>query len=220
MDWDERWRAGRLGFHREHVDGDLERNADWLLADGPHGVLVPLCGKTHDLPWLARRGHEVLAVELVALAVEQFHEEHAIAAERSRVGAFELWRSPGLSVLQGDVFRLTRDLVRGLPGHRPLTRAWDRAALIALPQAERAPYVRLVRELLEPAARVLLTSFEYTASELSGPPFSVEPPELHAYFTGADVTEVSRADLLDSEPRWRERGMTRCESATFRIRLP
>jgi thiopurine S-methyltransferase len=60
-------------------------------------VLVPLCGKSLDLAWLAGQGYRVLGVEL-SRAVEDFFREHGLDAEfcsraLSRFGAvaIELW---------------------------------------------------------------------------------------------------------------------------------
>ncbi|MFO1505908.1 MAG: hypothetical protein U1F23_02325 [Lysobacterales bacterium] len=46
-------------------------------------VLVPLCGKTLDMLWLAEQGLHVLGVDLAPLAIESFlHERPRGAAER------------------------------------------------------------------------------------------------------------------------------------------
>ena len=54
-DWLDRWEKGRTGWHE--VDGNSGLKAHWRASSG--SVLVPLCGKTLDLVWLAKRGHDV-----------------------------------------------------------------------------------------------------------------------------------------------------------------
>src|SRR5262245_668901 len=58
--WDERWRAGQTGFHLSEVNPNLVRHHERLGPANPRSrVLVPLCGKSIDLAWLAARGHDV-----------------------------------------------------------------------------------------------------------------------------------------------------------------
>ncbi len=70
--WQQRWREGRIGFHREQVMPLLEKH--WRALALPKGsrVFVPLAGKSLDMAWLAAQGHRVLGIELSRIAVEQF----------------------------------------------------------------------------------------------------------------------------------------------------
>mgnify|MGYP000992455332 CR=1 FL=1 len=62
--WLERWRNGQIGFHNSEVNGMLLRHHAQLGAAAR--VLVPLCGKSLDMGWLAAQGHEVVGIELSA----------------------------------------------------------------------------------------------------------------------------------------------------------
>ena len=44
-------------------------------------VLVPLCGKSLDMIWLAQQGHRVIGVELSDVAVESFFSENGLEAQ-------------------------------------------------------------------------------------------------------------------------------------------
>ena len=41
-------------------------------------VLVTMCGKTVDIPWLCEKGHSVTGVELSPVAVQQLFQENSI----------------------------------------------------------------------------------------------------------------------------------------------
>ncbi len=70
--WRQRWQEGRIGFHLEETHPALVKHWPELgVADGTK-VLVPLCGKSLDMRWLADRGHPVLGIELAPEAIEQF----------------------------------------------------------------------------------------------------------------------------------------------------
>ena len=78
--WLERWREGRIGFHREEVMPLLVQHWPALAVPAGRRVFVPLAGKTLDMIWLAAQGHPVLGAELSPLAVQQFFEENGPAA--------------------------------------------------------------------------------------------------------------------------------------------
>jgi thiopurine S-methyltransferase len=86
--WEQKWAEGATAFHRGAVSPALERHARTYFPPGST-VLVPLCGKSHDLAWLAAQGFEVHGVEFVEQAAREFFAGHGIEPER--VG--DLWRS-------------------------------------------------------------------------------------------------------------------------------
>ena len=59
-DWLERWKIGRTGWHEPAGNRNLRTHWTW----SGRRVLVPLCGKTHDLLWIEAQGNEVVGVEL------------------------------------------------------------------------------------------------------------------------------------------------------------
>src|SRR5690606_18113243 len=79
--WEQRWQEGRIGFHQDRPTPLLERHWDAIGAPPGSRVLVPLCGKSLDLAWLASRGHAVLGVERSSLAVQQFFAEQGLSPE-------------------------------------------------------------------------------------------------------------------------------------------
>lgn len=212
--WLEAWRQGRIGFHREQVNPALVAHEALFLGGGPHRVLVPLCGKSVDLAWLAARGHEVVGVELSPIAIDAFFEEAQIERTIREVGAFRLHESPGLTIVEGDWFEVTADLVG------TFDRVWDRAAMIALPPDWRARYVGHLEQLARPGALILLSTLEYDPSVMSGPPFSVTEEEVRMRYQQAEVRRLDQVDVLSEEPRWIERGHRWMNTCTWLVRLP
>ena len=85
--WHDRWDRNQIGFHLQQVNPYLQRLWPTLgLAQGAR-VLVPLCGKSLDMSWLAANGFEVLGVELTQTAVEQFFSEQQVALHRPRASS-------------------------------------------------------------------------------------------------------------------------------------
>ena len=89
--WHERWHRSEIGFHEGDTNANLMQFWSTLALQPGERVLVPLCGKSLDMLWLAGEGHRVTGVELSALACEAFFAENELTPKRSREGAFEVW---------------------------------------------------------------------------------------------------------------------------------
>jgi len=193
--WHARWREGKIGFHQDQVHADLLAHAD-RVTDGV-AVLVPLCGKSVDLPWLAARLPTV-GVELSEIAVAQLFEELGVEPTIDDLGPIRRYRSGDLTVLQGDLFDV-------MPAHLPagLDRVWDRAALVALDPPRRRRYAAYLRAVI-PSGRLLLNSFTYDPSVMEGPPHSVSSDEIRTLYAGARIALIDERDELTE--RFRDLG--------------
>lgn len=179
--WYERWQTARIGFHREQVNAQLTQVWPMLKLAKHSQVLVPLCGKSKDMLWLAERGHEVSGFELSPLAVADFFTEASLTPTQSAVGPYQCWQADQLHIYQGDFFQIDKFQAQQL-GHQ-FDAAYDRAALIALPKEMRAQYVELLARLLKPGASLLLVTVHYAPEQQQAPPFSVDEQAVLALFT-------------------------------------
>jgi thiopurine S-methyltransferase len=198
--WHERWQEGRLGFHMSEVHEDLTRYQERFLSGGPHRVLVPLCGKSVDMAWLAAQGHEVVGVELVPQAIDQFFAEQECTPTRSEHDGYSLYRHDTITIACGDMLKLDNQALG------KITRIWDRAALVALPEEVRVPYAANLRALASPGALLLQNVFEYDQSTMSGPPFSIVDDEIRRHYKGCQIELLDEHDALESFPRFRDLG--------------
>lgn len=210
--WHERWRENRIGFHREAPLPLLTRYwQDLGLAAGSR-VLVPLCGKSLDMVWLAEQGHRVLGIELSELAIASFFEERGLRPATSVSPLGTLYSAGPWELLAGDAFAVTPTLLADCEG------VYDRAAMIALPPPMRATYAGTLWRHLPAGCRGLLVTLEYPQAEKAGPPFSVEAAEVDARL-GRDwvVSLLERRDILASEPSFQADGVTALSTAAYRI---
>lgn len=201
--WIDRWQRNEIGFHQESVNAYLQ--TFWPRLGLPAGatVFVPLCGKSRDLLWLAAQGYRVLGVEISPIAVAAFFTENGLAPERVATEAFVQWRHDELTLLCGDFFALTPQQLQDVAA------VYDRASLIALPPTLRERYVQRLAELLAPGTEVLLISLEYPPHQMQGPPFCIPEAQVHTLYDNAfQVTSIHTESVLDSNPRFRERGLT------------
>jgi thiopurine S-methyltransferase len=194
--WLERWRDGRIGFHRAEPNPLLIEYA-WVLSSAIR-VLVPLCGKSHDLEWLVAHGFEVTGIELSELAAQAFYAERGIVPSVRTRAEFVIYEHGNLTIWVGDFFA-TRSDELGL-----FDAVYDRAALIALPPELRIAYAAHLQTLLAPQAKLLLVTLHTDAT--GGPPFSVDPDEVKALYRSAEIKLLASEDGRTDFPGPVERG--------------
>ena len=195
--WLERWREGRIGWHE--VDGSALLRRYWPRLVRGTSVLVPLCGKSVDLLWLAAQGLDVVGVELSEIAVRAFFDENDLGFENTVHGSLQCYRATTapVRIYCGDYLDFD---------DRPFGALYDRGALVAVPAGERPDYVAHTAERLAPDAFRMVITLEYDQDAVAGPPYSVGSAELRSYWP--DLESVcSRNDIDTGPPKFREAGL-------------
>ncbi|MDR6956413.1 thiopurine S-methyltransferase [Pseudomonas brassicacearum] len=211
--WHKRWSSNQIGFHLPEVNPYLQRFWPQLgLAQGSR-VLVPLCGKTLDLLWLAHQGYSVLGVELSEKATVDFFLEHQLEPRVSEKGAFKVFRAGGIEIRCGDFFALGAQEVAGCSA------LYDRAALIALPVSMRERYAAHLQNILPECVGLLIT-LDYDQAQMPGPPFSVGDDEVRRLLGDAWRLEVlQEQDVLGESWKFLQAGVTRLDERVYRISM-
>lgn len=154
--WDTRFRGGVTPWDAAGVPPQLAR---WLEARKPGlKVLVPGCGTGYEVRLFAGHGHEVLAIDFSAAAVEAASRE---LGELARL------------VVQQDFFAFET---------QPFDLVYERAFLCALPRRMWPQWARRITELVRPAGE--LAGFFYLDDNERGPPFGVAPHALRSLLEG------------------------------------
>jgi SAM-dependent methyltransferase len=170
--WDNRFRDGVTPWDAGGVPPQL---AVWVEKKSPLRVLVPGCGTGYEVRLFAERGHDVLAIDFSAAAVE--------AAQRELGSLSRLVR-------KADFFRLQE---------RPFDLVYERAFLCALPRALWDDWGRRVAELLRPGGE--LAGFFYIDDNERGPPFGILRQRLKELLGEAfELTEDQAVPVAQSLP--------------------
>ena len=190
--WQQRWQEGRIGFHKSDVNPELIKYFSNIALPAGSRVLVPLCGKSIDMVWLACAGYDVVGIELVESAVQAFFAEQNITptiteltstADKSTLKRYQgQLAGQTITLWAADIFALSTIDIDAI---------YDRAALIALPANMRADYSRHIVKLSNNAPQLLIT-LNYDQSKKDGPPFSITQQQLHQYYS-ADYKIVELA---------------------------
>jgi len=212
--WLERWEREEIGFHQNEVNPYLRQYWQELHLARDSVVFVPLCGKSQDMLWLREQGHQVLGVELSAIAVQAFFKENGCIQHHFSRGKFEHCEADGIRILCGDFFDLSKEDLANAGA------VYDRASLIALPPEMRERYARHLVSILPHATQILLITVDYPQPEMQGPPFSVSSGEVEAlYREHAEVSLLAQMDVLAQNPRFQERGLSRLQENIFLLTL-
>ena len=205
--WHNRWDKEQTGWHRAIYNDLLLKH--WPSINAPSGgeVLVPLCGKSLDMLWLAEQGYNVVGLEMVEQAVQAFFEENKLETVRNEIGKHIKYSSPPFTIFQGDLFDLEAGVVQA--------DAWyDRAAMVALPNSLREDYVKQICQQTKPGASGLLITFAYPQEQMDGPPFALHDEDVLRFF--ADGFEVECLEKIDLEDE-KDRGLSNVTSTVFKI---
>jgi thiopurine S-methyltransferase len=211
--WQQRWARNEIGFHLSEVNPYLQRYWPALEVPAEAQVLVPLCGKSLDMLWLAEQGYRVLGVELAEAAVQAFFSEQGLVAEINQVGEFRRYRSGAIEVLCGDFFSLTAaDLLE-------CRALYDRAALIALPAPLRERYAAHLAAILPPGCAGLLVVLDYPQEQMPGPPFAVGEAEVQRLLAAPQwaLQVLEARDVLGENWRFLQRGLSQLSERVYRL---
>jgi thiopurine S-methyltransferase len=197
--WFQKWNDREIGFHQLEANPLLTDHFSTLSLPTGSRVLVPLCGKTPDMRWLLSQTYQVAGVEMVETAVEEFFEESRLEPTVSKPDASEKhggsqaamqryhaegsYHAEGIDLFAGDFFALSPEQLG------PVDAAYDRAALVALPEEMRSQYADHLKALVGPGPQLLIT-FRYDQSKMEGPPFSISPEELKRLY--GDTYHITR----------------------------
>jgi len=194
--WEARWREGRTPWDLRGITPPLQALADEgffaRLALPPpsgdpaprHRVVVPGCGRGHDLRVFAALGYRVVGVDVVPQAVRE---------------ARRLLRLNGVT---SDVEVLCRDVL-GLESahHEAYSLAYDYTCFCALPHVLRGTYGRIIAGLLRPGGVLLHLAFPMMPDRdpRTGPPFRILEADMRAAF-GPHLTLEQRLPAARSTP--------------------
>lgn len=187
--WHNRWQTNQTGWHESTVNPLLITHFPSLNISPGGRVFVPLCGKSLDLGWLLSCGYAVAGAELSELAVTQLFAELGIEPRIAEVGKHRLFRGEKIDIFVGDFFDLSREVLGPIDG------VYDRAALVALPEAMRVQYTAHLKTITTLALQLVI-GYEYDQTMAPGPPFSVTADELHRHYSDSyTLTLLARVDV-------------------------
>ena len=204
--WHNRWHTQQIGWHRAVYNDMLIKHWPKIKAVEASEVIVPLCGKSLDMLWLAEQGYSVIGLEMVEEAVKAFFEENSLqyVSEKQPLTKHS---SQNFTIYQGNVFDLEEGTLNA--------DAWyDRAAMIAIDPSTRQAYVEQIRNQTKPGAVGLLITFAYPQEQMAVPPFALHDEHVFDLFSDGFQVECLETMSLDDD---KDRGLSSVKSSVFKI---
>ena len=205
--WHNRWHTQQIGWHRAVYNDMLIKHWPTINAVEGSEVIVPLCGKSLDMLWLAEQGYSVIGLEMVEEAVKTFFEENTLPYVTEKSANHHRYTSQNFTIYQGNVFNLEAGTLNA--------DAWyDRAAMIAIDPSMRQAYVEQIRNQTKPGAVGLLITFAYPQEQMAGPPFALHDEHVFDLFSDGFEVECLETMSLDDD---KDRGLSSVKSTVFKI---
>lgn len=185
--WIKSWELGGFytSFHRRDIHPYV---LEYMTPDEIENknILVPLCGKTLDMRYLAQYANKVIGVELVEDAIVQFFDENNLPYEMIDD---ETYVSGNITLLKKDFMALTTEEIGQIDW------IYDRASLVALPYEMRVDYLRAIDRLSDVGTKQLIITLEYFPL-INSAPFCIKPNEVDDYYgAGHIIKHVERPNL-------------------------
>ena len=171
--WETEWSDGSPAWHRKYVSPMLIKHYDEFTSGRTNRrILVPLCGKSLDLIWLADQGHTVVGVEMIRKAIKTFFEENKLlydinTAQTSAGSIVNLFKAKNkdITLIECNIFDLSRDVY-----HNKFDCIWDRGACTVITMMDEARlkrYVDVLLSSLQPDGRYFLMTFRHESGKNS-----------------------------------------------------
>ncbi len=178
--WEARYQAGETGWDRGEAGPMLRRwLADGLLA--PCRILVPGCGRGHEVIDLARRGFDVTALDLADTPVRELRA----ALKREGVSA---------EVVQTDFFEWRTT--------EPFDAIYEQTSLCAIQPRERQQYADCLADWLRPEG--VLFALIMQTDKPGGPPFHCAMDDMRTLFAQPRWQWPEHKDATVNGPNRRE----------------
>ncbi len=187
--WISKWVDNQIGFHQDNIHPLLVKYWPLLKLNFESRVLVPLCGKSKDMVWLADQKHQVIGIELSNVAIESFFKENHLKIE-NKIG--DVSHSQNIDLINADVFKISKKQTE------KINAVYERGSLVALPQNIRTDYINYLKGLLDPGTLILLITLEYNEKMITPPPFSITRNDVYdLYSSWCDVNylETIKSDV-------------------------
>ena len=171
--WLKSWELGgfHTSFHRKDIHPFVIEHMTPEAIEGKT-ILVPLCGKTIDMLYLAQYARKVIGVEIAEDAIQQFFYENQL----------EVTHPDDTTYVSGNITILRRSFMELHPADLgEIDWILDRASLVALPYDMRVDYLKAIDRLSNPGTQQLVITLEYFPL-LPSAPFSINPIEVEFYY--------------------------------------
>lgn len=153
--WEAKYKSRETGWDRGSASPAL---LDWLKTLKPCRILVPGCGRGHEVIELARRGFDVTAVDIATPAIDHMQA----MLEKEQLTA---------TLIHGDLFEIE------LP---PFDAIYEQTCLCAIQPTQWGEYEQWLYNHLKPGGQ-LLALFMQTDTE-GGPPFHCDLSDMQPLF--------------------------------------
>jgi len=182
--WIKCWDDTDTTWVLDHVHPCLPRHSKKLLGNDTTGnkILIPLCGDTLALKWLADLGNIVIGIEISEKAIQSFFKNTDIVYDVEPMnsnpdGKIFISEDRTIQIFCCDLYELN-------PEHEPKLRnidaIWDSASFSAVEPEERMQYGKVLRSFVVSGTTYMLETTDRTPGQ--GPSYFIPKEEIERSF--------------------------------------
>lgn len=163
--WAQDWETDNPEFHTDEVNAMLTKHHDEVTRGRKNlRILVPLCGKSLDMIWLADQGHSVVGVELIRKGIELFYRDNKLTYNEKSVslppdnhGTVFKANGKDITLFECSIFDFSVEIAGG-----QFDFIWDRGSMTAINMMKEGrlkQYTDIMLSCLKPDGRYFLEFF-------------------------------------------------------------
>ena len=208
--WEQDWKTDKPSFHADEVNAMLIKHlGDLTVGRSEVRVLVPLCGKSLDMVWLADQGHSVFGVELIRKGIEDFfhgnkliYTEESVTLSAEKQGTVFKATGKNITLFECSIFDFSFDVSGG-----QFDCIWDRGSMTAISMMKKGrlqQYTDTMLSCLKPDGRYLLEFFAPDSSREVPPSqfrFISEDTLIDLFSERCSIRFLEKTKLVESKPQ-------------------
>lgn len=187
--WDKKWQHNEIAFHENETNPMLVKYFNKLSLTIGIRIFIPLCGKTLDIHWFLSNGYRVAGVELSKIAIEQLFTDLKMEPKITKADKLDHYSAMNIDIFAGNILDLSSEQLGSVDA------VYDRAALVALPEAMRYQYTTHLITITDHAPQLLIC-YEYDQRLIDGPPFSIGSETVYQHYKSSyDLTLLASENI-------------------------
>lgn len=210
--WKNKWKKNDIGFHQPSTNPLLRRFLPQLKLPANEKILVPLCGKSHDMDLMADDGYHVMGIELSKIAIQAYFDARRVKPSQEKRGRFIVWRERNIEIWCGDIFDLTENELS------QIKMLYDCASLTAFPSISRPRYVQHFHEKLSRQSQILLMTTESPDERQFNSVLTIDSEVKALYENNYHIQLLHGQKSLTTDPEYPNDSMSMMEEKVYLIK--
>lgn len=210
--WLNTWKTNPTRFDKPAVNASLITAIKTINNIKNKTILLPLCGASKDLFWLAQQGAAVTGVEISPIAIKKFFTEHNLTYTEDYNKPNPTYESTDPDI---NITLVEADFLQKQPAWiHTFDLIFDNTAFITIKKRKRTRYTKLLTTYLNPTGTLIMNTHTFNLTK-TGLIHSIDQNTLEKYFAKTFQTQLLCKCDVEARAELKKHGITSILEQTF-----